>query len=258
MYEHAKWDRPVLKDYAKTSLKNFYWKAVLATLIVGLLTGGGLNSGGGSSITYNLESGETFYESLPFHDPSASALVGFVVLVVVLIAMVLAVLYSTFIGNPLVVGHHRFYMESRFQPTNLDQLFHGFTGGNYINVVKTMFLRDLYIFLWSLLFVIPGIVKSYEYRMVPYILAENPNISSERALELSREMMNGRKWDLFVFDLSFFGWNMLASIIVIGHIFLNPYIHAAETEVYLWLRYDALHHGYAQPVELDGMFIRAQ
>ena len=269
MYERPHWDRPMLKSYAKESLKNFYWKAVLASLIVMILTGGFANtsivgSNSGVSVEQNVGSAaftvnDTPYSWSEFLFPGNSAdaavfgVVGLILLMVVLVGLVLGSLYSIFVSNPLIVGHNRFYLDSRFAPTDIGRIFSGFTGGNYGNVVKTMFLHDLYIFGWSLLFLIPGIIKGYEYAMVPYILAENPDISSERAFQLSKEMMNGRKWDLFVLDLSFFGWSLLASIVVIGHIFLNPYINATHAEVYLWLRYDALHNGYAQPSEL-GLF----
>ena len=75
-----------------------------------------------------------------------------------------------------------------------------------------MFLKGLFQGLWSLLFVIPGIIKSYEYRMIPYILSENPNISRKRAFEISKQMMKGNKWDTFVLDLSFIGWQILSGI----------------------------------------------
>ena len=82
----------------------------------------------------------------------------------------------------------------------------GFRSGHYGNIVLTMFLRDLYIVLWTLLFIVPGIVKSYEYMMVPYILAENPGMDQKEVFQISREMMNGQKWNAFVLDLSFIGW----------------------------------------------------
>ena len=64
----------------------------------------------------------------------------------------------------------------------------------------------LYTFLWSLLLLIPGIVKAYEYRMVPYLLADYPELSTEEAFRISREMMNGEKMNTFILDLSFIGW----------------------------------------------------
>ena len=73
-------------------------------------------------------------------------------------------------------------------------------------------LRGLKTFLWGLLLVIPGIIKSYEYRMIPYILSENPGMDTKRAFQLSAEMMYGQKWNAFVLDLSFILWLILGAI----------------------------------------------
>lgn len=255
MNNYARWDRPALKTYAKASLKNFYWKALLVSLVFTLLSGGSilrlerrinvdqLVTQSGNSFSHNALN--PFYWSLLLF-------VG----IVMIIGLLLGLCYGLFVLGPLEVGHSRFYLESRFHESPFARLFYAFSCGSYGNVVKTMFLRNLKIFLWSLLFVIPGIIKQYEYAMVPYLLAENPSLSSERAFELSRQMMEGRKWDLFIVDCSFFGWQLLASAVVIGHLFLQPYIDATHTEVYLWLRYDALQNGYASEAELNGMYMQ--
>lgn len=244
MNERARWDRPTLKSYAKTSLKNYYWKAVLTTLIFLVLTGGEI-----FSVNFETDSMDRWI------DGDASGLMAVILSGIVLLALILGLVYAIFVMNPLIVGHNRYYLDSRFAPTDVGRLFSGFTGGNYGNVVKTMFLHDLYLLGWSLLFIIPGIVKAYEYAMVPYLLAENPDMPSERAFALSKEMMRGRKWDLFVLELSFLGWSLLAVFVVIGNVFLQPYIKATNAEVYLWLRYDALCNGYAHPAELNGLFM---
>ena len=72
-----------------------------------------------------------------------------------------------------------------------------FGSGSYLKIVGTMFLRGLYIFLWSLLLFIPGIIKSYEYRMVPYLLAECPEMGNSEAFRISKEMMYGQKMEAF-------------------------------------------------------------
>ena len=101
-----------------------------------------------------------------------------------------------------------------------------------------MFLRDLFIGLWSLLFIIPGIIKSYEYRMVAYILADQPELTRKEAFELSRKMMNGNKWNAFVLDLSFIGWGFLAAITfgILGVFYVNPYIQHTDAALYLKLK----------------------
>lgn len=88
-----------------------------------------------------------------------------------------------------------------------------------------MVLRDVFIFLWSLLFLIPGVIKHYSYRMVPYILADDPEIGAMDAITLSRQMMDGHKWNTFVLDLSFLGWDLLSALTLglLGVFYVNPY-----------------------------------
>ena len=94
----------------------------------------------------------------------------------------------------------------------IGDIFFLFDKGKFIKPAITMFLVDFFIVLWTFLLVILGIIKSYEYKMVQYILSENPDIDRKRAFELSKHMMNGQKWSAFVLELSFIGWNILSSI----------------------------------------------
>lgn len=104
-----------------------------------------------------------------------------------------------------------------------------------------MLWRAFLNFLWYLLLIIPGIVKSYAYRMVPYILADNPNIGYERAVELSMKMTDGHKFNIWVLDLSFIGWYLLGILaLFIGILFVMPYVNATNAELYLVLRQNAL------------------
>lgn len=109
---------------------------------------------------------------------------------------------------------------------------------SYKNIVKIMFLKNLYIVLWSMLFVIPGIIKAYEYRMIPYILAENPDISMEEAFALSKKMMDNEKLNTFALDLSFLGWFLLGSVSLgICLIFyVTPYYNLTNAELYIVLK----------------------
>ena len=98
---------------------------------------------------------------------------------------------------------------------------------------KVYFLMGLFTMLWSLLFYIPGLVKSYSYAMAPYILAENPDIGAREAINRSKKMMDGHKMDLFVLHLSFVGWSFL-SVFTLGLllIWLIPYMGAAQANFY--------------------------
>jgi uncharacterized membrane protein len=105
----------------------------------------------------------------------------------------------------------------------ITDLFEGYK--DFKRIFSTMFLFYLYSFLWSLLFIIPGIIKSLSYAMTPYILLDNPNISGDQAIEKSMKMMDGHKADLFVLYLSFIGWAILSVLTCnIGFIFLVPYM----------------------------------
>jgi len=96
-----------------------------------------------------------------------------------------------------------------------------------------LLLRNIFTALWTLLFIIPGIVKSFAYAMTPFIMAENPDMSAKEAIKLSQEKMMGHKGELFWLGLTFFGWSLLATLTGgIGYIFLNPYMNAAYAAFY--------------------------
>lgn len=98
------------------------------------------------------------------------------------------------------------------------------------------FLRGLYIALWSLLFIIPGIVKSYSYAMTPYIMTEHPEMTANEAITASRQLMDGHKMELFLLQLSFIGWMILNIFTLgIGSLWLNPYMQATEAAFYRYL-----------------------
>ena len=115
----------------------------------------------------------------------------------------------------------------------------------YKPTVVTMLVRDLYIFLWCLLFIIPGIVKSYAYSMTPYIIYENPNLTADQAITLSRRMTDGVKGDLFVLDLSWLGWSLLSAITagLVGILYVNPYMGLTQAGVYEQLKWNAIQTG---------------
>lgn len=106
-----------------------------------------------------------------------------------------------------------------------------------MNVVKIMFCRGLFTLLWSLLFIIPGIIKAYEYRMIPYLLAENPDMDMSEAFARSKEMMMGNKWEAFVLDLSFIGWYFLSAFTcgILSIFYVKPYVQLTNTELYVAL-----------------------
>ncbi len=109
--------------------------------------------------------------------------------------------------------------------------FSGFD--DFWSAFKVTFLVGLFTFLWSLLFVIPGIVKTYSYSMSMYILAENKGKAALECIDESKKMTNGHKMELFVLDLSFIGWMLLGAITLgIAYIWILPYMQATHTNAY--------------------------
>ncbi len=175
-----------------------------------------------------------------------------VVMVIVVIAVIIGSLWAILFTNVLTVGKHRYFIESRYHETGVGELFSSFTNGRYSNTMKVMFFHSLYISLWSLLFIIPGIIKSYEYFLVPYLVAENPDIDKDRAFEISKRTMEGEKWKCFVLGLSFILWNIAANLVPfgVGNAFLDPYISATFVEFYMAMKAKAVAHGIVYPGEL--------
>ncbi|MEG1384854.1 MAG: DUF975 family protein, partial [Oscillospiraceae bacterium] len=139
----------------------------------------------------------------------------------------------------------------RYNTISIEEMLFGFKNGKYMSNVKTMFMRGLYTFLWGLLFFVPGIVKGYSYWMIPYILAENPNISTERAFEISMRTTQNEKWEMFVLDLSFIGWYLLGLLACgVGVMFVSPYHEAAKAELYGALRFKAINTGICEKTEI--------
>lgn len=146
-----------------------------------------------------------------------TAIVCVVMLIVYAISMTIAFLIGSFLGAPISVGYQRFFMRNRHGKSKFTDLFAAFGKNRYMKIVKTMFQTNIEIYLWRLLFYFPGMVKFYQYYFVGYIMAENPNIDAKRAKEISKQMTNGYKWQIFVLQLSFIGWVM---VFVLEEIFL--------------------------------------
>lgn len=157
--------------------------------------------------------------------------------IIYLIAMAVTILLDVFVKNPIEYGCQKFLRKSQDENTSLSTMFAGFKDG-YKNIIKVMFFRDLFVGLWTLLFIIPGIVKSYEYRMVPFLLSENPGMTKDEALKASSRMMYGQKWRTFVLDLSFIGWHLLSLLTLgmLGIFYVSPYKRSTDAALYETLK----------------------
>lgn len=152
-------------------------------------------------------------------------IVGAVIFSTIFAVVVIAIfMVDIFLLNPFSVGVDRFMLKSVDDRAQVREIAYGFDHC-YKNIVKTMFHRDLQIFLWALLFIIPGFYKKYQYRMVSYIMAEHPDMDYRSALQMSRDMMEGHKWRAFVLDLSFILWHFAGTLTCgIAEIFyVQPY-----------------------------------
>lgn len=207
------WTRAELKEKARNFLKEHYWKAFLVTIIVKLISGDFINFG---RIFNRINIKSSLY------------------------LLLLYILIDIFIINVLRVGLMKFYIEGEKGNVDVLNVFSFFDSDGYLNIVKTMFLMNLYIVLWHLLFIIPGIVKSYEYIFIPYLLAENPNISVSEAFQETKRMTKKQKIDIFFLDLSFAGWYLLGNLVVIGAYFVIPYHRATRTQLYFAIKNKAL------------------
>lgn len=217
------WNRQQVKEQAKLIMKRNYWKMFVVTLLTGILTGGKTTI---IERVQDFASNNLSYDAQPIF---YSSNFQYIFYSFISVASILGILYTIFIGNVIVVGKNGYFIKNNNENPELSEIFKGFKG-NYLNVVK--------ILLWLFLFIVPGVIKAYEYSMIPYLLAENPNLSADEAFSLSKQMTTGQKMDLFVLDLSFLGWIILGAICCgIGLLFVQPYPEATKAEVYLILKH---------------------
>jgi uncharacterized membrane protein len=236
------WSRGDLKSQAKGFLKKHYWKAFAVCLIVALVTGGSGESSKNNDYTSN-DFGKTRYEinfgpgnefgtivdGIGLDNPFKVAVSGAMFAGFFIMTTILAIV----IGNALQVGEKRFFLRGFKEEPSIGTLFTTFQKGEWGPIAIKMFLMDVFIFLWGLLLIIPGIIKYYQYRMIPYILAEDPEFSFEEVKQISTKMTGGQKSDIFILDLSFIGWYILGALFFgIGGIFVKPYHEATVAKLY--------------------------
>lgn len=275
-------DRANIKLYAKNRLRMKHFMVVLILLITFLL-GGTLASGAGGAVRVNV--GDPFSgwtdtdadtsadapiwanpgQTIPgYGDQTEDFTTEFkaaleeildeldamlliilpILAILVVLAIGVALALTIFLGNVMTVGAAGWLLRFvRGEMPPVSELFACFR--IYKPTVLTMLLRGVYTFLWSLLFLIPGIVKSYAYSMVPYIIYENPNLTANQAIKMSKKMTDGYKFELFVLNLSFFGWVFLSAITggLVGIFYANPYMGLTHAGTYDDLKWKAIQAG---------------
>lgn len=267
------WNRPILKANGRLALQNRYWLGVAVSLVA-LLLSGAVVALVQMQVSLSLlrelwDTMDGFFYLTPggLHaswggrgglDPylvfRMRWLWQFALLTWLLSLLALAA--AIFAGGPLQVGQARYFVHNRFGDTRFGLVFSGFQQ-RWLNTVAVKFTTNLFVWLWSLLFVVPGVVASYRYYYVDFLLADNPGLTGARARALSRMLTDGEKGRLFVFDLSFLGWILLAGLVdavtffVGGSALLMPYLMASRAELYLFARDRAINAGQLDPAELN-------
>ena len=214
------------RERARMMLSGKWVMAILVTLVAGIL--GGLLGSGTFSITLKGEAQDWLPDSVLIY----LAIVGSIGSALGTIQFI--------IGGTVQLGYCKYLLklhdnEVGEERPGIRDLFSQF--GRFADGFVLSLLTGIYIFLWTLLFIIPGIVAAYKYVMAPFILLENPDMKPKDALAASKELMYGHKWELFVLEWSFIGWLLLSALTLgIGNLWLTPYMNAARAAFYRDLR----------------------
>lgn len=224
-------DFPAIKRRAKDTLGNSYWVLVGLVLLAGAL---GASSGTlGFSFSFN---GKTF-EKL-FSEEVINILRALIVA-----GSLINLCFTVFVGNVAMVGLAKLTTRAyRGEDFFILDLFHGFRDGRYWRVVGTMALMTLFVMLGLMLFVVPGIIVALGLFPLPYVLAENDELSGMDAIRRAWDISNGHKANYFLFTLTFIGWFILNALTfgVLGIFYVNPYYRIAQAGYYTELTRPAL------------------
>ena len=227
------------RSIARQALTGRWTIAVIAGLIAAIL--GGVASNGpeiklnisDSGATVHLEfAGQQIYTSSGGWNEETTGLLIGAAAFIILIALVMAVAFFI-LGGVIEVGYSRFNLDlvDRQKEPEMGTLFGCFT--HWKTMAMARLLQVLYVLLWSLLLIIPGIIAGYSYAMTSYILAEHPELTAGEAIAQSEAMMSGNRWRLFCLQFSFIGWEILSTLTLgIGNLWLRPYRQAATAAFY--------------------------
>lgn len=225
---------------ARNALTNKWFIAVAVGLVSSIL--GGISGGGpefkvnidGSNISMNFNVAGQTIKSIGTNGGVDSEVGAFILasLPIIIIASLFAAVIYFVLGSFIGVGYAKFNLNLVDKKNAaFETLFEYFSHWKTTTVARL--LRALYVFLWSLLFIIPGIVAGFSYAMTDYILAEDPELTADEAISQSKSIMMGNKWRFFCLQFSFIGWDILATLAFgIGHLWLTPYKQAAYAAFY--------------------------
>ena len=212
------------------------WGRAIGTGLVASFLGAGIQgcsgSSGGSSSGEGTGEGSLDQLISYLEDPDLAIILMAVAGGIAAIGIILSLVHLI-VGSPVTLGYCKFnlHLIDRDEEAEFSDLFTQFH--RIGPAIALQVLRGVYTFLWSLLFVIPGIVKAYSYSMAAYIMYENPGMTPNDAITESRELMDGNKWRLFCLELSFIGWAFLCVFTCgIGFFWLFPYQETAVAAFY--------------------------
>lgn len=207
-----------IRRIARENLEGNYWQSVTVAFVAAIF--GALITSASVNIDIDAEQLQRFPELFKKILILAGSVTGTLSLVQLILGGTVQLGYAKYLLNQ----YNRATLDIKDLFSQFDRFKEGFL---------QHFLRTLYTFLWALLFIIPGIIKSLSYAMTPFIMAENPDMTAKEAIEASKQLMDGHKGELFVLGLTFFGWILLCVLTLgIGTFFLNPYMNAAYAAFY--------------------------
>ena len=220
------------RSIARDKLRGHWGRSILVTFIVTLICG--------MSGIYNLirDLGHMDYDLL-FSGNYSDFFAGYTSVEAAgsafgtLISLALSIAVILFSGA-LTLGHCKYYIDlvAENRQDEVSVIFSRFD--IFLKAMGLNLFMGLFIWLWSLLLIVPGIIASYRYRLAPYLMTENPGLGIREAVNMSKELMAGHKWRLFCLDLSFIGWGILSALTCgIGDLWLQPYISAATAAFYI-------------------------
>lgn len=238
------WTRSELKDYAKDFLRQHYWKAFLVVLITTLLMNGLGNDNSNAVVEYRQNYEYVFGQGnvsisvapiFQFFQSTFQSIrpLGFLAIGTASFISIVIGIAMLFLGFIIEVGKSKFFLDAFKGDVDISKLFFGFNSKDYKPIIKAQGLSFIYILLWTFVFIIPGIVKAYQYRYVPYLLAENSSLTPKEALSQSKQLTMGHKGNIFILDFSFILWNLLGLITFgLSSYFVAPYVEATNAKLY--------------------------
>ncbi len=229
------------RQRAREALRGNWFVAVIAAFIASLL--GGISSGGGFSLDFTTTEDMTDAElealmaQLGINEEILTTF-----LIIIGVFAVIGFVYSIvslIVGSGVSVGYAQLNLDIvDGDSVSVGTVFSRFS--QWKTALAARFLVGLRVLLWSLLFVIPGIIASYSYSVVNFVMADNPHMTAREAMAESKRLMKGNRWRFFCLSFSFFGWALLSVFTLgIGSLWLTPYMQASFAAFYRQIKAEA-------------------